>query len=145
MQLIQADLKAVGINTTFASADFPTYLKQLDAGKFQIARLGWVADYPIMDNFQYPLFASTSTDNKSFYVNPAVDSGITSARAVTDTAARISAYQAVNQTVQAANPVAPVMFYRHHHVGSERVNELTYSAQGLATFTTVWLTNGGAK
>ncbi len=84
MQLIQADLKAVGINTTFASADFPTYLKQLDAGKFQIARLGWVADYPIMDNFLYPLFDSKSTDNKSFYVNPAVDSGITEARAVTD-------------------------------------------------------------
>jgi oligopeptide transport system substrate-binding protein len=145
MQLIQADLKAVGINTTFASADFPTYLKQLDAGKFQIARLGWVADYPIMDNFQYPLFDSKSADNKSFYVNPAVDAGIVEARAVTDSAARIAKYQAVNQIVQVDNPVAPIMFYRHHHIGSDRVNELTYSAQGIADFTTVWLTNGGAK
>jgi ABC-type oligopeptide transport system substrate-binding subunit len=145
MQLIQADLKAVGINTTFASADFPTYLKQLDAGKFQIARLGWVADYPIMDNFTYPLFDSKSADNKSFYVDPTVDAGITAARGETDSAARISKYQAINQTVQAANPVAPIMFYRHHHVGSERVNELTYSAQGLADFTSTWLTNGGAK
>ena len=144
MQLIQADLKVVGINTTFASADFPTYLKQLDAGKFQIARLGWVADYPIMDNFLYPLFDSKSSDNKSFYVNPAVDSGISEARAVTDVDARIAKYQTVNNTVQAANPVAPIMFYRHHHVGAERVNELTYSAQGLADFTSVWLTDGGA-
>jgi peptide/nickel transport system substrate-binding protein/oligopeptide transport system substrate-binding protein len=145
MQLIQADLKAVGINTTFASADFPTYLKQLDAGKFQIARLGWVADYPIMDNFLYPLFDSKSADNKSFYVDPTVDAGITAARGETDAAVRITKYQEVNKTAQAANPVAPIMFYRHHHVGSERVNELTYSAQGLADFTSTWLTNGGAK
>ncbi|MEI7814689.1 MAG: peptide ABC transporter substrate-binding protein [Coriobacteriia bacterium] len=145
MQLIQADLKVIGINTTFASADFPTYLKQLDAGKFQIARLGWVADYPIMDNFLYPLFDSKSADNKSYYVNPAVDAGISDARALTDPSARIAKYESVNQIVQAANPVAPIMFYRHNHVGSDRVNELTYSAQGIADFTSAWLTKGGAK
>ena len=145
MQLIQADLKAIGINTTFSSADFPTYLKQLDAGKFQVARLGWIADYPIMDNFMYPLFDSKSTDNKSFYVNPTVDSGISAARATTDQTARLAAYNQVNTMVQSTNPVAPIMFYRHHHIGSSRVHELTYSAQGIADFTTPWLTNGGAK
>ena len=144
MALIQADLKAIGVNTTFASADFPTYLKQLDAGKFQIARLGWQADYPIMDNFIYPLFDSQSTDNKSFYVNAQVDSGISAARATTDRTARLAAYNTVNDQIQSTDPVAPIMFYRHHHIGSSRVHELTYSAQGIADFTTPWLTNGGA-
>jgi oligopeptide transport system substrate-binding protein len=143
MQLVQADLKAIGVNTTFDSADFPTYLKQLDAGKHQIARLGWVADYPIMDNFMFPIFDSKSSDNKSFYSNPAVDAGITEARAITDAPARIAKYQEVNGIIQAANPVVPLMFYRHHHIGSERVNNLIYSAQGIADFTSVWLTNGG--
>jgi peptide/nickel transport system substrate-binding protein/oligopeptide transport system substrate-binding protein len=143
MQLVQADLKAVGINTTFDSADFATYLKQLDAGKHQIARLGWIADYPIMDNFMFPIFDSKSSDNKSFYSNPAVDAGITDARATVDATARIAKYQAVNDKIQADNPVVPLMFYRHHHIGSERVNNLIYSAQGLTDFTSVWLTNGG--
>jgi len=48
-----------------SSVDSPTYYKQLDAGKFQIARSAWNADYPIMDNFIHPLFDSKSTDNKS--------------------------------------------------------------------------------
>ena len=143
MQLVQADLKAIGVNTTFDSADFATYLKQLDAGKHQIARLGWVADYPIMDNFLYPIFDSKSTDNKSAYSNPAVDAGIAEARTITDGAARIAKYQEVNALIQADNPVAPLMFYRHHHIGSERVNNLVYSAQGLTDFPSVWLTNGG--
>jgi peptide/nickel transport system substrate-binding protein/oligopeptide transport system substrate-binding protein len=143
MKLVQADLKAIGVNTTFDSADFPTYLKELDAGQHQIARLGWIADYPIMDNFMYPIFDSKSADNKSFYKNPAVDAGILQARAIVDPAARIAKYQEVNNIIQAANPVVPLMFYRHHHVGSERVHDLVYSAQGLTDFTKVWLTNGG--
>ena len=143
MQLVQADLKAIGVNTTFDSADFATYLKQLDAGKHEIARLGWVADYPIMDNFLYPIFNSKSSDNKSFYKNPAVDAGILDARQTIDSAARIAKYQAVNNTIQAANPVIPLMFYGHHHVGSERVHDFVYSAQDLTDFPVVWLTNGG--
>ncbi len=143
MTLVQADLKAIGINTTFDSADFATYLKQLDAGKHQIARLGWIADYPIMDNFIFPLFDSKSTDNKSAYNNAAVDAGILDARTAVDGAARIAKYQAVNTKIQADDPVAPLMFYRHHHVGSDRVHALVYSAQGLTDFASVWLTNGG--
>lgn len=145
MQLIQADLKAIGINVTFRTADFPTYLKQLDAADVQIGRLGWSVDYPIMDNFLYPLFHSGSTDNKSQYSDASVDSGVEDARAITDGDDRIAAYQKANDTVQAANPVAPLMFYRHHHVASKRVNDLVYSSQNLCDFTKVWLTQDSSN
>jgi oligopeptide transport system substrate-binding protein len=144
MQLVQADLAKIGIKTTFDSADFPTYLKQLEAGNYQIGRLGWQSDYPIMDNFMYPLFNSKSVDNYSKYANTSVDSAINAARAMTDKSARISAYQAVNGTIQSTNPVAPLMFYKHHYVGSARVNEFVYDAQGIPHFDKTWLTGGGA-
>jgi peptide/nickel transport system substrate-binding protein/oligopeptide transport system substrate-binding protein len=139
MELVQADLKAIGVTATFDSADFPVYLKQLDAGKFQIGRLGWIADYPIADNFLYPLFQSKSGDNKSKFADPAVDSALEKARATTDDAARIAAYQAIDKTIGAQNPVAPLMFYKHHHVGSKRLHDFTYDAQGLGDFTKVWI------
>lgn len=144
MELVQSDLKAIGVTTAFDSADFPVYLKQLDAGKFQIGRLGWIADYPIEDNFLYPLFQSKSGDNKSKFSDPSVDSALDTARATTNDAARIAAYSAINKTVQAANPVAPLMFYKHHHVGSARLNNFTYDAQGLGDFIDVWMTGGSA-
>ena len=144
MQLVQADLKAIGINTTFDSADFPTYLKQLEAGNFQIGRLGWIADYPIMDNFTYPLFNSKSVDNYSKFTNADVDKQINAARAITDGTARIAAYQKVQETVQATNPNVPLLFYKHHHIGSARVNELIYDPQGIPHFEKTWLTGGGA-
>jgi peptide/nickel transport system substrate-binding protein/oligopeptide transport system substrate-binding protein len=139
MELVQSDLKKIGITATFNSADFPVYLKQLDAGTFQIGRLGWIADYPIADNFLYPIFQSKAGDNKSKYVNLAVDKALEDARKITDTAARIKAYQEIDKTIAADNPVLPLMFYKHTRVGSKRLHNFTWDAQGLGDFTTVWV------
>ncbi len=139
MEIVQSDLKAIGIESVFDSADFPVYLKSLDAGKFQVARLGWIADYPITDNFLYPLFQSKSGDNKSKMVDPAVDKALDEARTVTDDAARISAYQAINKSIQAQVPVSPLMFYKHTRVGSSRIHDFVWDAQGLGDFTKVWI------
>ncbi len=146
MQLVQADLAKIGVKTSFDSADFPTYLKTLGAGNYQIGRLGWIADYPIMDNFLFPLFSGpSSTDDYSFYNNPAVTSGLTAARAITDNAKRLQAYQTQNETIQSTNPVIPIMFYKHHHIGSARVHQLVYDAQGILHLEKTWLTGGGAS
>ncbi len=144
MELVQADWEKIGVKSTFDSAEFAVYLKQLDAGKFQVARLGWIADYPIMDNFLFPLFTTGAGDNKSAYSNPDVDKGLDEARAITDQQQRLDKYQEQNVTVAAALPVAPIMFYRHHHVGSERLNNFTYDPSGIPDFVSVWITAGGS-
>jgi len=140
MELVQADLTKLGLKVKLAPlTDFPTYLKALGAGKFQIGRLGWVADYPIFDNFMNPLFNTTSTDNYSKYSDPKVDAAITDARKITDGAARIKAYQAIDKTVGEALPDIPLMFYKHHHVTSARVHDFVFSAMYLADFSKTWL------
>jgi oligopeptide transport system substrate-binding protein len=144
MQLVQADLAKIGIKTQFQSGDFPVQLKKYEAGTFQLARLGWIADYPIMDNFLYPLFVPTATDDYSKYDNPTVTAGIMKARTITDGTARIAQYQAMNEIIQADNPVAPIMFYKHRDIGSSRVHDLIYDAQGILHLEKTWLTGGGA-
>ena len=144
MQLVQADLAKVGIKTKLQGAEWAQYLKQLDEGKFQVGRLGWIADYPIYDNFLYSIFQSKSGDNKSKYSDPTVDAALTAARSEGDATKRISDYQAINTKIQASNPVVPLMYYAHRHVGSDRVHDLYYSPQGLAGLDKAWLTNGGA-
>lgn len=143
MELVQADLKAIGINTEFQSADFPVYLKQLDEGKHEIARLGWVADYPIAYNFLYALFNSKSTDNKSAYNNPAVDTAIADAEKITDGAERTAKFSEISKTIGADLPVAPLMFYKHHHVGSDRINDFVFGPMYLGNFDKVWVKDAG--
>ena len=54
MSSIQADLEAVGITVTQNTTEWATYLNNLSTGQFQLARLGWTADYPTMDNLPVP-------------------------------------------------------------------------------------------
>jgi len=145
MQLVQADLAKVGIKSKLQGAEWAQYLKQLDEGKFTVGRLGWIADYPIFDNFLYPIFDSKSGDNKSGFSDPAVDAALVAARQEGDEAKRIAAYQEIDATVQATNPVVPMMYYAHRLVGSARVNNLYYSPMGLAALDKCWVTDGAAK
>lgn len=142
MALIQSDLKAIGVNTKFDGSEWAQYLDKIDAKTYQLGRLGWIADYPIMDNFLYPLFDSKSGDNSAYYSNPAVDTAIQDARKIVDTSARIAAYQAVEKMIGEDAPVIPIVTYRHHDLGSERIRGFVYSPQGLPALEKAWITPG---
>ncbi len=139
MALIQADLKAVGINVKTDLTEWAAYLPKLQDHQYQIGRMGWIADYPIIDNFLYPIFYSTSSNNYSGYANPAVDKAITDARQITDGAARVKAYQDIVKTIGADSPAVPIMAYRHGRVTSDRVYNLTYSPMGMLDFVGCWI------
>ena len=144
MQLVQADLAKVGIKTKLQGGEWAQYLKQLDEGDFQLGRLGWTADYPIYDNFLYPIFETNSGDNKSKFSDPEIDKALVAVRSEPDVDKRIAEYQRINDTIQMSDAVVPLMYYAHRHVGSARVNNLTYSSMGLAALDKCWLTDGGA-
>ena len=139
MELVGSDLAKIGIKTKPDGVEWAQYLKQLDAGTYQIGRLGWVADYPIFDNFINPIFQSKSGDNKSKFVDVSVDKAITDARKITDGAKRIAAYQDIDKKISEANPIAPLTFYAHRHLGSARVRNLIYSPTDLTAFDKCWI------
>lgn len=132
MSCIQADLTAVGLNVEQDTKEWAAYLQGLTDGDFQIGRLGWIADYPTLDNFIFPNFYSTADNNYSRYNNPEVDAAIDDARKIADEDDRKDAYRKINQMVADDMPIIPIMFYAHQHVASDRVNELYYNAQGIA-------------
>lgn len=132
MSCIQADLTAVGLNVEQDTKEWAAYLQGLTDGDFQMGRLGWIADYPTLDNFIFPNFYSTADNNYSRYNNPEVDAAIDDARKIADEDERKDAYRKINQMVADDMPIIPIMFYAHQHVASDRVNELYYNAQGIA-------------
>lgn len=139
LQLVQNDLKAIGIETELEGMEWAQYLDKLDAKDYEMGRLGWIADYPIMDNFLYPLFKSDSGDNYTGYSNPDIDAKLEEARRTTDDAARIELYREIERTLGEDTPLIPLMFYRHFHIASDRVMDGVYSPKGLFDFDKVWL------
>ena len=134
MSIIQGDLEKIGITVTQESLEWAAYLDALSDGNYQIGRLGWIADYPTMDNFLYPNFLSTAENNYSKYVNEEVDKALADARQIVDDEERKEAYREANRIIGADMPIIPVMFYSHNHVGSERLSSFFYDAQGKAEF-----------
>jgi peptide/nickel transport system substrate-binding protein/oligopeptide transport system substrate-binding protein len=132
MELIQSDLLKIGINTELDSCEWATYLKKLADGDYDMGRLGWIADYPIMENFLYSLFYTGTGDNRSQYSNPEVDAKIMTARGIIDLEQRTAAFQEVDDIIQSSTPVAPVMFYRHARVTSARVNGFYFGPNMIA-------------
>ena len=94
--IIIANLKDVGIPAKLDP--FPadgTYFTKMRQGKGQIIRAGWFADYPIADNFLFPLLDSKSIDgdNLERYSSSKFDALVASARATTNPAFAQSQYR----------------------------------------------------
>ncbi len=134
MSIIQGDLEKIGVEVTQSSLEWAAYLDALGDGSYQIGRLGWIADYPTMDNFLYPNVLSTSANNYSKYENKEVDDKLAAARQIVDDEERKAAYREINAIVGADMAIIPVMFYAHDHVASERLASFFYDAQGKAEF-----------
>jgi len=148
MQLIQADLATIGVKVKLDGRPWETYSAEwlkVSGGKFanndvhQMMRLGWLADYPIMDNFLYPMFDSASGDNKALYKNAEVDKMLLEARRTTDTDERVKLYQEIEKKIGEDQPLIALVNYRHIRVGGDRVHDLVFSPMGLGALDKAWL------
>jgi peptide/nickel transport system substrate-binding protein/oligopeptide transport system substrate-binding protein len=143
MELIQADLAKIGIETELDSMEWSTYLQAVSQGNYTFGRLGWAADFPIAYNFLFPIFSSRSGNNYSKYRNPEVDAAMSKAKAILDNDERATAMAGVNKLISEDNPVVPVMFYKHNYVTSSRINDFNLGPLKLANYTKVWISGGG--
>ena len=110
-EAIQADAAKIGVKIEIEGFEWGTMLEKAKSGEIIFYRLGWLADYPTMDNFLYPLFYSKSSDNYSEYNNPEVDKLLIDARSTADKAQREAKYQEVEKLILKDAAFAPIYFY----------------------------------
>lgn len=134
MSSIQADFAAIGVNVQQQTQEWAAYLESLSDGSYDLGRLGWTADYPIQDNFLYPNFYSTASNNYNHYNNPDFDAKLLEARQIQDEEARRTAYREACAMVGDDMPVIPIMFYAHNYIGSERCAHFFYDAATIPHF-----------
>jgi oligopeptide transport system substrate-binding protein len=141
MQLVQADLKEIGITAEFETSDGPTYYGKLMSGAYQIGASGWSADYPTIDSFIRPLFSSAGSQNFDGYKSPAVDQAMAAASQIIDDGERMKAAQAVVKMIGDDCPEIAVASYAHNRVASDRVHNLVYSRMNQLDFVSCWISD----
>lgn len=140
-EALQAGYKEAGINVKLTNLEWGTYLDKLAKGEAEFWRLGWIADYPSMDNFLYPLFHSSEKGNNnfSFYDNKEVDKLLEDARKETDENKRFELYRQAEKKILEDAPIVPIYFYSFARVVQPEVKDYTISAMGFVNFDQIWL------
>jgi oligopeptide transport system substrate-binding protein len=104
-------------------------------------RMGWVADYPLMDNFIY-LFTTKggSYGSYTWYSNKEVDALFQQARSTSDVAAANAIYNQAEQKILADAPCVPVYTYRDARISnSARIGGFNWNSFALTDMWKVWV------
>lgn len=145
-EVLQAGWKAVGIDVELSNYEWGTFLDKLaksekgDAKSSQVFRMGWIADYPAMDNFLYPLFhSSQSATMYTFYNNPEFDDLVIQARQTTDDTQRRNLYLQAEKVMLTDAPCIPIYYYRDFRVSNNRIGGFTHDPMGTTDMWKLWV------
>lgn len=111
-ELIQADLKAIGLDVSLMTFDAAEYRKKVVAAEHWMAQGGWIGDNGDPDNFLYVLSCAGAAEpppqNNAKWCNPAYDELIREAKATSDTAERTRLYREAQQIAHDEAPWLPI-------------------------------------
>ncbi|OPZ09081.1 MAG: Oligopeptide-binding protein OppA precursor [candidate division BRC1 bacterium ADurb.BinA292] len=102
--------RELGIEMTVENQEFKTLIENRRQGNFDVARAGWVADFPDPLNF-LEIFASDSDTNDSFWRDPAYDALLFQARAETDPDTREAILRQADLYLIEQMPIVPIYIY----------------------------------
>jgi len=134
-----------GLTVDATDYEWGTFLDKLSRGDegsgSQLFRVAWIAEYPAMDAFLYPLFQSdqSPTGSYTFYSNVGVDELLQKARATMDARQRYNLYEQAEKLILADMPAAPLYFYRYYRVVTARVHGFAVDPMGTTDMRTVWV------
>ena len=136
-QIIQANLKDIGIDVVIETLEWGTYLQYTSQGKHNMFIGGWVSGTSDSDIVLYPLLHSTyhgGAGNKSFYTNKEYDSYVELGRTETDLNKRKEAYYKAQEILDVETPIIP-LYYKNDNLGlSKKIKNFKSEANTIHSY-----------
>jgi oligopeptide transport system substrate-binding protein len=129
-QAVKANLEAIGLDITLKGYGFKRYLQNLDKGKQEIYRLGWIAEYPVPDVFLSSLFGSGAPDNHSRFRSDKVDRLLEEAHAEKSLGRRQQLYIQAEKAIMRKVPIVPLGSFITHWVAQPNVQGIQFDVMG---------------
>ncbi|MEE4543439.1 ABC transporter substrate-binding protein [Streptomyces sp. V4-01] len=121
---------------------FADFRNQITKGQMtQPFRSGWQMDYPLIDDFLTPLYATDGSSNDSKYSNPKFDALIKQANAEPDTTKAVQLYQQAEKLLFTDMPVIPLWYQNGGAAWSSKVSNVTENAFSYPVFTDITVNN----
>lgn len=127
-EVLQSELRNVGIETKIVTYDWGTYLEKTKNGEHDMAMLGWSADLGDPDNFFYFLLSKSSAEkpagNIAFYRSDAMQNVLEQARSISDKEKRVALYKQAQQIFHKDVPWVPLAHAKQILVVNKKVKNL---------------------
>ena len=111
----------LGITVEISSADWGVFYTDVQAGTYQVAAMGWSADYVNPMSF-LPLLYTDDVTNNSFYSNPDYDALVDQVKTENDPAAFASLVKQADELVSADYPVLPLYYKSNNYLLKDYVD-----------------------
>lgn len=136
-QIIQANLKEIGIESSIEIVEWGTFLKKTSEGVHDILLTTWILGVSDIDTVVTTLFDSNSIGaegNRSFYSNPVLDKKIDLARTTTDMKKRKEYYKYIQEIILDENPIIPLV-YKIDGIGiSNKIQNFRYNKASMRNY-----------
>ncbi len=117
---------------------FGTYLDQLDKKKMPGPfRYGWVADYPNIENFMAPIYATNGSSNNTFYSNKKFEALLAKGNSAPTVEQANKFYAQAEKVMAQTMPSIPIFVDAVTGARSKRVAEVTLTPRQTPALTTV--------
>jgi oligopeptide transport system substrate-binding protein len=144
-EILQTGWASAGIDIEPSDFDGPVLFDGLSRGDSgsgaQLFAVGYIADYPSMGDFLYPLFYSEQSRSGSFtgYSNAAVDELLLQARGTQDAQQRYNLYAQAEKLILSDMPAIPLYYYRDFLVTNNRIGGFARDPMGFVDMWDVWV------
>lgn len=136
-QIIQQYLKAIGVNAEIATYDESSWLDLRKSGEMDSFVANWTMDYNDPANIMYTFFGSEEkTRIRSLnYADEAIMARVAAASSITDDAARMAEYQALEEKIVVEDAAwVPLLGNMHLFALGERVDSFVPYWAGYSNF-----------
>lgn len=136
-ELIQDDLRQIGVNVRIVSFEWRDFLRRLRLGEHDSVLLGWSGDLNDADNFLTPLLscpAVHSGSNRAFWCNEQFDRLLAEARANRDPLARDRLYAEAQRLFKEQSPWLTIAHSTQYLAARQNITGLRQTASGGVYF-----------
>jgi oligopeptide transport system substrate-binding protein len=110
----------LGVDITLQNQEWKVYLDSQNTGNYQIARAGWIGDYPDPSTF-VGMWMTGAGNNQTGWSNANYDRLLRTSTAAPTEAERMADYQQLEQILADEVPVIPIYFYTRVYALNPRV------------------------
>jgi oligopeptide transport system substrate-binding protein len=131
--------RTLGLEADIESQEFKTFLKDVAAGAYDVARSGWIGNLPDPEAEFLNIFRCRSPDNRPKFCAPAYDALLDRAGATADRRQRLALSREAERLLLEEAAIIPLYVYTQKHLRKPYVRDLAITATAAAPFRRVWI------